>query len=111
MAGITPPASEVGSDEVLARNLEHTYDENKRKSRDSPKSPQMNKRPRRSLIDSYLVKEDSSVKKGKEEEEDDDDEEEFEVQSIIDLKKTQVGPHASFRPLVLLCFFLFCFEH
>lgn len=93
-AGITPPASEVGSDEILARNLENTCGTNKRKTRDS-ESPKRSKRPRRSLIDSYLIKDGSSAKKSEKEEkedDDDDDEEEFEVESIIDFKKSQVSP-------------------
>lgn len=91
VAGITPPASEVGSDEILARNHENTCGGMKRKTRAS-ESPQKSKRPKRSLIDSYLIKNESGVKKTKEEEEEDDEEEEeFEVESIIDFKKTQVS--------------------
>ncbi|XP_050726500.1 histone-lysine N-methyltransferase SUV39H2-like [Eriocheir sinensis] len=86
VAGITPPASEVGSDEILARNLENTCGGMKRKTRAS-ESPQKSKRPKRSLIDSYLIKDESVSKKTKEEE--DEEEEEFEVESIIDFKKTQ----------------------
>lgn len=89
VGGITPPASEVGSEEILARNLENTQGGTKRKTRLSSVSPQKSKRPKRNLIDTYLLKEKASKKEG--EEEDDEEEEEFEVQSIVDLKKSQVS--------------------
>lgn len=94
VAGITPPASEVGNDEILARTLENTDNDNKkRKSRVSDESSPKAKRPRRTLINDYFTKNEDNEKSPKqdEEEEDEEEEEEFEVGSIINMKRSQVG--------------------
>ena len=80
----------MGNDEILSITLDTTDDNsNKRNGRTSPDPSPKVKRLRRTLIDDYLTKKED--KKGKEEAQgEDEEEEEFEVQSIIDLKKTQV---------------------
>lgn len=89
----------MGSDEILARNLENTEGGTKRKTRLDSEFPRESKRLKRSLIDSYLIKSDNYVKKKDGEEDDEDEEEEeFEVQSIIDLKRSQVSPLITMRP-------------
>lgn len=85
-AGITPPASEVGNDEILVTSLETADNDKKRKNRTSTELPSpKNKRLRRTLIDDYMTKKDGSKNSGDEQQE----EEEFEVQSIIEMKKSQ----------------------
>ena len=105
-AGITPPASEVGNDEILAisldttdndkkivaTSLDTTDEDRKRKSRTSTELPiPKSKRPRRTLIDDYITKENGSNNSAGDAEQ---EEEEFEVQSIVDMKKSQVGASA-----------------
>ncbi|KAG0729045.1 Histone-lysine N-methyltransferase SUV39H2 [Chionoecetes opilio] len=95
VAGITPPASEVGNDEILSRSLDTSgLSQRRRKGRSSSESSPKNKRLRRTLIDDYLTKKEevkTTSEEDKEEGQEDEDEEEqeFEVQSIIDLKKIQ----------------------
>ncbi|MPC11997.1 hypothetical protein E2C01_004674 [Portunus trituberculatus] len=86
-ASITPPASEVGNDEILATSLDTTDNDRKRKSRTSTELPSpKSKRLRRTLIDDYMTRKDGSKNSGGDEPQ---EEEEFEVQSIVDMRKSQ----------------------
>uniref|UniRef100_A0A0P4WF97 Histone-lysine N-methyltransferase n=1 Tax=Scylla olivacea TaxID=85551 RepID=A0A0P4WF97_SCYOL len=86
-AGITPPASEVGNDEILAIAIETTDNNNKRKNRTSAELPSpKSKRLRRTLIDDYMTRKDGHKNSEGDEQQ---EEEEFEVLSIVDMKKSQ----------------------
>lgn len=107
-ASITPPASEAGNDdEVLASVLDHGEDskvmvvetrlgasekKRARQSMSETNTSNVVKRPRRSLIDVFMKKPRENEEKENIPKEDDKTEEaEYEVETIIAFKKSQVS--------------------
>lgn len=97
---ITPPASEVGNDEV--ETFDNTTNNNNRRSGSARKrqskelqpddfQPQTHKKSRRSLIDDYFVKDTGSSQVENKPTVKGEDEDEYEVEAIIDVSKLQVG--------------------
>lgn len=96
---ITPPASEVGNDDVAV--LDNAINNNRRsgsaRKRDSKEfqsdgsQPQTHKKSRRSLIDDYFSKDVGSSQVVEKPPAEGEDEDVYEVEAIVDISKSQVG--------------------
>lgn len=101
-ACVTPPASENGSDVSFASCLDPADDQKPQKKRNRRKvveeASNIPKKPRNSLIDHYLCKQEKNPTEPKQNESEAKSEEvEYEVESIISMKRSQVSLHCCRR--------------